>query len=375
MSQHVYDYAVIGGGLAGLLCATRLSQETKNVVLLEGADQFGGVNRPIQFPTGILNNGLRYLPHTPSAHQSLLFLENLLGMKIMGETQHLPPVTFEDGKLKEFVGFGEKTPEFYEQLRPLTLGEEIFLKLEPAQWPQLLLERYHGVLMPRSFVTRLHVENETIHQLTINGSKTIRAQNVIYAGHVKSLALLLGRDFLPPRLFQKLSKNTYWTALCLDLCHRTQVTESMAIHILNGTTQDEIGPCAGRFLPAVETEKGVLQASQWVTFLEEEVTEDSEIVGTALKKIKRQIKRAYPDAFENLVRERIMVAPLIGGDGELKLTGHQTFPGVSNLWVASSAMSKEPGLVGALQQAHLVLAALGFADVLEKTSLAMESNP
>lgn len=378
MSQHIYDYAIVGSGLTGLICATRLAQDTKNVVLLDGLDHLGGINRPISFPTGILNNGLRFVSDSPSGRQALLFLEDLLGLKLIGETLSHPPLTFEEGKLREFVGFGDHPPEFYEQIRPLTTGQEIQTTLEPYQWTQLLQEKYQGATMPRSFVTKFQIEEGKVHQLTINGAKTIRAANVIYTGHVKQLATLLGRDALAPRVHQKLSKNVYWTALCLDLCHAKPVTESAAIHILNGTTQDEIGPCAGRFLPVVETEKGLMQASQWVTFLEEEVTEDSEIVGTALKKIKRQIKRAYPEALEGLVRERIMVAPMIGGDGELKLSGDQTVPGIENLWVASAAMSPEHGLVGSIQQARLVLASLGFGkmetvsseqEIIEETSL------
>lgn len=362
MSQHIYDYAIVGAGLTGLACAARLSQETKNVVLLDGAETMGGINRPIPFPTGTLNNGLRFVPETPSAHQALLFLEDLLGLKLIGPTRELPPLTFEEGKLREFVGFGDRPPEFYDQISPLASGKEIELNLEPHQWAALLLEKFQGIILARSFVTRFQIEEGRIHQLTINGSKTIRAANVIYAGQVKQLATLLGPDHLPVRARQKLSKNLYWTALCLDLCHSGPVTEQQNMHVLNGTTQDEIGPCAGRFLPAVTLEDGsVRQSSQWVTFLDEEVTEDSEVVGTALKKIKRQIKRAYPEAMDQLVRERIMVAPMIAGNGELKLSGHQTLPGVENLWVASAALSPEFGIVGSLQQARLVLASLGFS--------------
>jgi hypothetical protein len=132
------------------------------------------------------------------------------------------------------------------------------------------------------------------------------------------------------------------------------------MHILNGTTEDEIGPCVGRFSPAVTEGEHTLQASQWMTFIEDEVTEDSEVVGAALKKIKRQIKRAYPEALESIKLERIVVAPQIAGDGELKLNGNQSLPGLNNLWVASGPVNAQKNLIGALAQANLVMAALGF---------------
>ncbi|MBX2988221.1 MAG: NAD(P)/FAD-dependent oxidoreductase [Bdellovibrionaceae bacterium] len=374
MSQHIFDYAIVGSGLSGLACAVRLSQETKNVVLLDGLDQAGGVNRPISFPTGTINNGLRFVPDTELNRQALLFLEDLLGLKVVAGAEHRPPVSFEEGRLKEFVGFGENPPEFYDQMKPFMNPDHLKLNLEPALWTSLLLEKFQGQFMPRSYVTRFQVENNEVQHLTINGAKTIRAANVIYAGPVKSLSVLMSQDSLSARARQKLAKNVYWTALCLDLCHDKTVTDSEAVHILNGTTQDEIGPCAGRFMPPTETEQGPRQTSQWVTFLDEEVTEDSELVGAALKKIKRQIKRAYPEALEGLVRERIMVSPMVGGDGELKLKGNQTMPEAHNLWIASSALAPERGVTGALLQAHLVLAALGFSTRQHHPSEVLEAS-
>jgi hypothetical protein len=177
---------------------------------------------------------------------------------------------------------------------------------------------------------------------------------------VKDLAILLPEDSLSARARQKLAKNLYWTALCLDLCHSHAVTENMSMHVLNGTTDDEIGPCAGKFMPVFEEGETKLQASQWITFIEEEVTEDSEVVAASLKKMKRQIKRAYPEALESLKHERIIVAPLLAGSGDLKLSANQTLPGLSNLWVASGPVNLQKNLVGTLLQAQLVVSSLGF---------------
>lgn len=379
MSQHVFDYAIIGSGLSGLATAVRLSRETHNVVLLEGADVAGGVNRPIQFPTGVINNGIRSLADTALNREALLFLEDLLGLKILRGSHEAPPVTFSEGQLREFIGFGDSAIEFWDQLQAYTNPQRLELHLEPAMWTALLLEKFTGQFLPRSFVTRVQTEEGRAVALTINGSKTIKTHNVIYAGPIKGLTTLLPQDTLGARARQKLAKNLYWTGVCLDLCHAKQISESESVHILNGTTQDEFGPCAGRFLPPAQTDNGVLQTSQWITFLDEEVTEDSEIVATALKKIKRQLKRAYPEALDGLIRERIMVAPMIGGNGELKLNGDQSLPEIPNLWIASAALSPESGVTGALLQSRLVLASLGFGTSAEMASAdgftAAEASP
>lgn len=357
---HIYDYAIIGSGLTGLSIAAALSRETNNIALIEAADVPFGANKKVNFPTGPLNNGLRFVPDSVLSEKALRFLENILNTKVVADVSEEAPITYEAGGFKTFLGFGDTPPAFYEELAYFTSSKRIDLAMEPFQWTQALFEQFKGDFMPRSYVTKFHQEGEKVSHITINGSKTVHAQNFIFAGTVKDLGVLLPEDAISARARAKLSKNTYWTALCLDICHGKEVTNSTAMHILNGTTQDEIGPCAGRFLPAVEVESQMLQASQWMTFIEQEVTEDSEVVGMALKKIKRQIKRAYPEALDGLKLERIFVAPIIAGNGDIKLSANLTMPELENLWIASSTVNEQKNLVGALLQAEMIVASLGF---------------
>ncbi|WP_374076284.1 FAD-dependent oxidoreductase [Bdellovibrio bacteriovorus] len=357
---HIYDYAIIGSGLTGLSIAAALSRETNNIALIEAADVPFGANKKVNFPTGPLNNGLRFVPDSVLSEKALRFLENILNTKVVADISEEAPITYEAGGFKTFLGFGDTPPAFYEELAYFTSSKRIDLAMEPFQWTQALFEQFKGDFMPRSYVTKFHQEGEKVSHITINGSKTVHAQNFIFAGTVKDLGVLLPEDAISVRARAKLSKNTYWTALCLDICHAKEVTNSTAMHILNGTTQDEIGPCAGRFLPTVEVEGQMLQASQWMTFIEQEVTEDSEVVGMALKKIKRQIKRAYPEALDGLKSERIFVAPIIAGNGDIKLSANLTMPELENLWIASSTVNEQKNLVGALLQAEMIVASLGF---------------
>ena len=358
---HIYDYAIIGSGLTGLSIAAALSRETKNIALIDGADTLGGLNRPAQFPTGKINNGIRFIPATSSGEKALLFLESLLGLKVIHGTVESAPVSYESGQLKPFVGFGDNPPAFWEELGYFTCADRYVLNLEPWQWPSLLAEKFQGDFLPRSYVTKINQEENRAISLTINGSKTILAQNIIYTGPTKALANLLPEGAISIRNRTKLSKETYWTAISVDICHNHEVTTNPAVHVLNGTTQDEIGPCAGRFLASVTTDEGqTLQTSQWITFMEDVETEDSEIVGMVLKKIKRQIKRAYPEALEKVVHERIVVNPMIGGNGDLKLTANQTLPSMENLWIATPTLNAQKNLVGALLQAELIINSLGF---------------
>ncbi|MNJ91185.1 FAD dependent oxidoreductase [compost metagenome] len=369
---HIYDYAIIGSGLTGLSIAAALSRETKNIALLEGSDVPCGSNRMIKFPTGPINNGLRFVPDSALADKALSFLENLLGTSLVAGKSNEAPITYESGGFKTFLGFGDNPPAFYEELNYFTSAKRTDLAVEPYAWTQMLFEKFEGDFMPRSYVTKFHQEGEKVTHITINGSKTVHAQNFIFCGTVKDLALLLPEDAISLRARTKLSKNAYWTALCLDLCHSKAVTESSAVHVLNGTTQDEIGPCAGRFMPATEVEGEALQASQWITFIEQEVTEDSEVVGTTLKKIKRQVKRAYPEALDNVKLERIFVAPILSGNGDIKLNANMTLPSLENLWISSATINEQKNLVGALLQAEMTVASLGFK--VEEREMLSESE-
>nr|WP_295901454.1 FAD-dependent oxidoreductase [uncultured Bdellovibrio sp.] len=357
---HIYDYAIIGSGLTGLSIAAALSRETDNIALIEAADVAFGTNKKVNFPTGPINNGLRFVPDSVLAEKAMSFLEKILNKKVIADVSEEAPITYEAGGFKTFLGFGENPPAFYEELSYFTSSKRIDLASQPFEWTQALFEQFKGDFMPRSYVTKFHQEGDKVSHITINGSKTLHAQNFIFAGTVKDLGVLLPEDSISTRARSKLSKNTYWTALCLDVCHSKEVTDSTAMHILNGTTQDEIGPCAGRFLPSVEVDGQKLQASQWMTFIEQEVTEDSEVVGMALKKIKRQIKRAYPEALDNIKLERIFVAPIIAGNGDIKLSANLTIPELENLWIASSTVNEQKNLVGALLQAEMIVASLGF---------------
>lgn len=372
-SQNVYNYVVIGSGLAGLCVANALSKITQNMALIESADTYGGINRSINTPLGPVNNGLRFLPDTESSQKALSFLEVLINTPLQSETMESHTVTYDSGSLKPFVGFGNNPPEFYEDLSYFLAPKSLHPILEPHEWTQMLFSQYTGEFLPRSYVTKFHQENGRVTHLTVNGQKTIHAENFIFCGPVKSLKQLLPEGILNSRSLSKLAKNNYWTAVGVDFLHGLKVSENLNMHLLNGTTVDEIGPCIGQFQKAEEMDGQTKQYSQWLTFVSDEEAEDSEVVGAALKKIKRQIKRAYPQAFEKIDFERIIVAESISGNGELKVNGQQNLPGLENLWIGSTPMNLQRNLVGALLQAELIVSALGCHPL--QTHLSMKKAP
>lgn len=358
--MHIYDYIVIGSGLTGLNIAANISKETQNILILESENHIGGANRCATLHSETIENGLRFFPNTELASQVLLQLENFLGLKLIGLTKENHPETYDANGFKSFVGFGDKSPEFYDQLAYFLNKSEIQLTLPVHQIINLIKEKYQGELLTRSYVTRFNFTEGKLTHVTVNGTKQFHANNFIFTGNVRDLNLLMPDEFMSARAKAKLKKDTAWMGLCLDLFHEvpegTSLVEKDNLFVLNGTTDDDIGPCIGRFNSALSSQK---QISQWMSFVDVDTAEETENIAEVLKKMKRQIKRAFPEMAEHIKGERLfMSSPL--SCGEIKMNANGTLHKVDNLWIASTQVSKYPNLLGSLLQSQMTLAALGF---------------
>lgn len=353
----IYDYVVVGSGLTGLIIANRLSQETDKVLLLESGDHAGGwLCRP----------HLPFYPASESSTRSLQNLENLLGMKIFGDATESMPVTFDSGEFKPFMGFGDKAPDFYDEVAFYCAPQMLQLKLTPTEWIAQLINNFKGTVATKSIVTRFQVENGQVQNVLVNGTKKIQGRNFIFCGDIKDLERLIPHDFNGPKVRTKISKTKTWSRVTLIIDHKTKVTDSEQLHILMGTAQDEIVTCVGKFNN---------NQSLWTTFVADEEAEDPEITAHALKRVKRQIKRAYPDSFPEGITEKIVVQSGFGGHFDIKLNANQTWPDLENLWMGSAAFQVDRNLIGALKQSWLVLASLGFSVSENFSTEIVETNP
>lgn len=373
--MHIYDYIIIGSGLTGLTIAKKLSQESDNILILEAQEITGGGNHPAQINQTPINNGLRFFPATELSTKSLSYLEELIGAPLAKATISNTIETYEASGFKKFVGFGEKSPEFYDQLSYFLSKEEVALAQEPYLWVQNLAKSLDTQIQKKSIVTKfgfegLDTEKPVLTHVVVNGSKILHAVNFIYAGPVKDLITLMPDDIFNARAKAKLKKAKAWQGVCLDLYHSTVVDKSN-LFLLNGTTDDDLGPCIGRFLAAPSESEG--QISQWMSFIDSEDAEDTENIGLVLKKMKRQIKRAFPSLAETIKKERINVTPALSGS-DLKLSANSTLPKVPNLWIASSQVGANQNLVGSLLHAQFILSSLGFYSGLEIKTDSIEET-
>lgn len=367
--MRTYDYLVIGGGLTGLLIARKLSAAGADVAIAESEISLGGSHRPAFLAKNKIENGLRFLPKNDLLIKALSQLESEIGLPLIKNLAPVQQKTYDASGFKEFVGFGEKAPSFYDQIKHFIASDEIELTMPIYELLEKLVADFKGEVLARHIVTRFYAsgdDKDLISQVSVNGSKTVAAKNFVYCGPVKDLHILLEDEQLNPRAKVKLKKAPYWMAVQLDLVHSKVVNPDRNVYILNGTTDDEIGPCVGRFSNN-SLLVGDQQLSHWISFIDFESSEEAENYGEVLKKMKRQIKRAFPDSLDGLIAERISVSPALTA-GELKLSANGTLPTAKNLWVASPSLNMFPNLTGAFLQAQFTLSSLGFGEWIEASN-------
>jgi hypothetical protein len=351
-----FDSIVIGGGLSGLIAAHQLESTGRKVALIEGMDSLGGSCRPTRTPAGLIDHSLKLIPETEITEETLRWFESVLGEPLSWEVVEAPPITYDDGKFKPFVGFGDQKVQTAAEVDAYAKTRYLRLSTTPKDWVQKLSETFTGTILTQSHLTKMIVDENFVIELLVNGAKRYSAREVLFCAAPQQLARLLPEGNVPARLRQRLVKGEFWTSVNLTLVHGSVVTESESVHVLKGANEE---PSVGLFSQPVTLEDGrQVQASQWLTLVHRDITDDPEATGSALKQIKRQVKRAYETALDGLIQERIAVTPTSHGDLTGALSEDGRWPKLENLWVVSNFLAPEKNVLGTIRQARRTLASI-----------------
>lgn len=355
--SYEFDSVIIGGGLSGLIAAHVLEGTGRKVALIEGLDAPGGSARPVQSRVGVIDHGLKLIADSPESREALEWLGQIMGQEIPFETVEAPVVTYDEGKFKPFVGFGEQKVRTAHEIDAYAKEKYLRTATTPKDWVPELVGSFTGTLLTQSYVTKMQVDDEFVIELLINGAKRISGREVVFCTAPQQLAKLLPESHVPTRLRQKLLKGGFWTSINLDLVHASPVTDSLAVHVLKGANEE---PSVGLFhVPVANIDTGAkVQLSQWLTLVPRDLADDDELVAASLKHIKRQIKRAYETSLEGLLQERIVVQHSSHGDLSGALAEDGRWPKLQNLFVASGLFDPAKNLVGTIRQVRRTLATI-----------------
>jgi hypothetical protein len=352
MARRNYDYVIIGGGLSGCLIARALSNlSTFHIAILEGGNIWGGHVHPQNSPFGMLSYGMKIIPSLPKTDEALKFFEFTSGTTLERDVVSLPPLVLEKGALQPFYGFGDKAPKEVDELGYYLNPERVKLSVPVQDWIELLKKDFIGDMLNKSQVTQFELDQNRVKAVIVNGNQRIEADNFIFCGYPPDILQLLPTASMDSRSVQKIAKSKWWTSVSLDLIHKTPPTDIENIHVITGGS--EMFCTLGYFHKIPE---GPV-VSQWLSLIPTD-SADEEAEATALREMKRLIKRAYPKAFDDILHERILVNANSHGSIHLKMTEKMTLPGFDNLWLSSGMINEEKNILGALLQAKEVFTAI-----------------
>ncbi|MCO5112654.1 MAG: NAD(P)-binding protein [Bdellovibrionaceae bacterium] len=365
-----YDAVVFGGGFSGLLAAQILRAKNKSFLLVEPSDKLGGrLTAWTAQENKLPSNPNIFALSSEFDHQLFGWLESTLDTRIVDGQFSAPASHLKDGQLKPLTGFGDKNYEALEEYNSFCLQPE---KANLTQLPHIWVERLISQLQEDEYVlhseiTSVHVEGKKAQSLTLNGKTNIEFEALIWAQPPQNMLNVVGAQNLSPSDAKKLKRPTkVFDAIMLNLSHKGYThdrlkpsdNQSSATHspllenwplkahpevlCLYGS-QDEFEPVIGTISS---------DSSCWMTLVPSELSLDNEFVAKVIKNMKKQIKRPFPDLFEQVsTEEKIILSENAYGYLPLKENDHGYLKDISNLFCVSSLCSPAQGLMGALDRA------------------------
>ncbi|HMN69356.1 MAG TPA: NAD(P)-binding protein [Bdellovibrionales bacterium] len=345
-----YDTIVIGGGLTGLLITHKLHQSGKSVALLEAREILGGRYRRQNLSYS--STGLDFFPATNDNMGLLEWIKANSPLPLQIDVNEHRPQLYDEGRWRPFAGFGETDFLSVGELAHFSHTNDVTVEPGLEQLTRALIEQLPIVAMTMSEVTKLTVTDGKITEITVNGDKHMKAENVVFTPFPGILNTLIEGEGLAAKNRTRLAKMHAWTAVTLELTHSPPLVEDPSIRIFTHGSK-EFEPVVGRSFG---------ETSRWLTLVPFERGTEHEFVGQCIRHIKRQLKRAWPGAFDGKPQEKIFVQSNAFGQQMLKTKDPLRFPEISNLWLANHLLAANPGEISALEMALMASMELGADD-------------
>ncbi|MBY0384332.1 NAD(P)-binding protein [bacterium] len=339
MSKNQFDYIIVGSGISALLRCLELERSGKRGCLIEKEETLGGFFRGLRSNEVLFDSHLQYVPTTSVSEATISQLKDELPSLAI-EKLNVGPITFQNGQIQPFVGFGATENSAVDLYSQFTQAEQYLFPQGTHFIAASLREKITAQIFNLSEVTSLELQPQV--QALINGTTLLSANDLYFFDSPLKLSKLLSNSKtpLPKTLVPKLSKTELWTAVSLIYIHKSPPTQSQAVHMLYGSKEE---PCVGRF-----QHENSVTTSQWLSLVGAEAAMDSEALGATIREMKKQIKRMYPTFFESIEKENIVIAPESYGHVNPQLLENNGFAKVPHLFVGGHFYTNGLSLYGDL---------------------------
>lgn len=309
----IYDVAIIGGGLSGLLMAHLCARRGYTVVLCEAQDQVGGRCR-IDTPKESMQVPYGFNIHlfTKELCQALELDFDLIDLK------NLPPQTFQHKAWRD-VASEELSPEqkFYD------------LKNFNIVWDLLKIELPDTVHVETSQpIGDSRIESSLLMEVS-NSQKKWQAKAFVMACLSKDMLNIIPKENFHKKFLNAYNKQESVSAVKLDFITDRRFCELQ--NVLMSLDPVGVGIIASNFSNQF-VPKGY-ELSQWLFFLTPEELLDKEETAKKIRAGKRFMKKAFDGFLEHIVWERIAVLPHVFSQHPMELSEEWT--ALKNLfWVS-----------------------------------------
>lgn len=335
-----YDTLIIGGGLTGLLLTHRLHRAGQRVALLEARETLGGSSRRA--------STVEFFPATNENVELLEWARSVSPVPLSLETREHRPQVYDEGKWRNFSGFGDTHFQSVGELGHLAFTSEIALDPGAEQLVRALAEQLPVSPLTRTEVTGFAIEGGRVTGVIVNGEKTITADRIVFTSHPALLHALIEGEGLPPKHRTRLAKMQGWTSVTLELNNTPPLTEDGDVRVFLHNAKE--------FEPVVGRVNG--SRSLWMTLVPFDKGDEHEFIGQCIRHIKRQLKRAWSDGIEGQKDEKIYVQPHAFGQHAMKTRDPLRMPELANLYLGNHALGSQPGTLGSLEMARALEKAL-----------------
>lgn len=329
-----YDTLIIGGGLTGLVLAHRLHHAGQRIALLDARETLGGSSRR--------QSTVEFFPGTDANIELLEWARSISPVPLHVSSREHRPQVYDEGKWRAFSGFGETAFASVGELGHLSHPHEVVLDPGAEQLVRALAEQLPIAPSTLNEVTGLTIADGRVASVSVNGDRTLEAENVIFTAHPALLHTFIEGDGLPAKHRTRLAKMQGWTSVTLELHHQTPLVEDDSVRVFVHNAK-EFEPVVGRVFG---------ERSIWMTLVPFEKDSEHEFVGQCIRHIKRQLKRAWPEALEGQHEDRIYVQANAYGQYSLKTRHGLVLPEIANLYIANHALGTSTGTLGSLEVAR-----------------------